>query len=38
MLAFLDNEKHYLGDLYKIVFNSNFDILNFIRMKIFSVN
>jgi len=38
MLALLDNEKHYLGNLYEIVFDSNLDILNFIRMKIFAVN
>jgi hypothetical protein len=34
MLAFLDNEKHYLEDFYKNILNSKIDIFNLIRLNI----
>lgn len=34
MLAFLDNDKHYLQDFYNNILNSKIDLFNFIRLNI----
>ncbi len=38
MLAFLNNEKHYLLSFYQNIFNSNLDLFNLIRLNLFFSN